>query len=181
MNDEIKYRELSKEEISKLNQLDRAEVIDDIYYVRGGVLVLEKEHYDVPGWSDSEKKRRIENLQKVFDEGATFTGAFDRNKLVGMSILDHNLVRSGDNRLNLEGLWVSHKYRGKGVGKRLFLIAVKEAKKRNAKAMYVSATPSKNTVHFYQRLGCKRADPVDEYLFKKEPEDIHLEIILVEN
>jgi len=180
MNDEIKYRELLRKEISKLNQLDRTEIIDDIYYVRDGVLVLEKEHYDVPDWSDSEKQRRIENLQIVFDEGATFTGAFDGHKLVGMSVLNHNPVRSGDNRLNLEGLWVSHKYRGKGIGKRLFQIAAEEAKKRNAKGMYVSATPSKNTVHFYKRLGCKRAEPIDDYLFEKEPEDVHLEMILVE-
>lgn len=181
MNAEIKYRELSRKEISKLNQLDRTEIIDDIYYVRDGVLVLEKEHYDVPDWSAAEKQSRIENLQQVFDQGATFTGAFDGPKLVGMSVLDHNLVQSGDHRLNLAGLWVSHPYRGKGIGKRLFQIAAEEAQKRNAKRMYVSATPSKNTVHFYKRLGCQRAEPIDDDLFDKEPEDIHLEIILVES
>jgi ribosomal protein S18 acetylase RimI-like enzyme len=181
IEDEISYKKLSRNEITKLIQLDRTEMIDDVYYLRDNVLVLEKEHHNVPDWSDAEKQRRIVKLQQVFDKGATFTGAFDGDTLVGMSVLDHNPVQSGDSRLNMEGLWVSYTYRGKGIGRRLFHIAAAEARKRNAKTMYVSATPSKNTVHFYRRLGCKLADPVDEYQFDKEPEDIHLEISLVES
>ena len=178
---QIKYRKLSQEEINKHSQIDRTEIIGEVYYMRNGTLVLEKEHHEVPEWNEAQKQRRIEGLQKAFDKGATFNGAFDGDKLVGMSVLDHNPVKSGDNRLNLEGLWVSHQYRGKGIGKKLFEIAAKEAKERNAKTMYVSATPSQNTVHFYKRLGCKRAEPIDEYLFEKEPEDIHLELKLDEN
>lgn len=175
----IEYRKLSREEIDKLSQIDRTEIINDVYYVRDGVLVLEKERHNVPEWSEAEKQSRIEWLKKVFDKGATFNGAFDGDKLVGMSVLDHNPVRSGNYRLNLEGLWVSHKYRGKGIGKKLFQLAANEARERKAKTMYVSATPSENTVHFYKRLGCRRAKPIDAYLFEKEPEDIHLELLLV--
>ena len=178
---QIKYRKLSRDEINDLSQIDRTEIIHEVYYFRDGELVLEKEHHEVPEWSDAEKQNRIVGLQKVYDQGATFTGAFDGNHLVGMSVLDHIPVKSGDRRLNLEGLWVSHKYRGKGIGKHLFQTAAEEARKRKAKVLYVSATPSKNTVHFYKRLGCKPAEPIDEHLFEKEPEDIHLEIVLGEN
>ena len=176
----IAYRQLSREEINKLSQIDRTETINHVYYLRDGALVLQKEHHDVPQWSEADKQRRIEGLQKVFDQGATFNGALDGNKLVGMSVLDHNPVRSGEKRLNLAGLWVSHPYRGSGIGKKLFQLAADQARERKAKAMYVSATPSKNTVHFYKRLGCNHAEPVDEYLYNKEPEDIHLELKLVE-
>lgn len=173
----ITYRTLTRVEISYLSQLDRTEIIEKIYYERDGKLVLENEHHDVPEWGDEDKQRRITNLQVVFDKGATFFGAFDGDALAGMSVLDHNFVRSGNRRLNLEGLWVSANARGNGVGKALFQLAAQEAQKRGAKAMYVSATPSENTVHFYQNLGCTRADPVDSVLFEKEPEDIHLELI----
>jgi hypothetical protein len=44
--------------------------------------------------------------------------------------------------------------------------------------MYVSATPSLNTVRFYQSLGCRLTELVDPDLFKEEPEDIHLELSL---
>lgn len=176
----ITYRTLTRAEISQLAQINRTEIIEKIYYVRDGNLVLENEHYDVPEWSDESKQQRIEKLQAVFDMGATFFGAFAGNELAGMSVLDHTFVESGNRRLNLEGLWVSTNARGNGVGKALFQLAAQEAQKRGAKAMYVSATPSENTVHFYQNLGCTRTNPVDSALFEKEPEDIHLELIFLD-
>lgn len=170
------YRALTRAEISKLSHLNRTETIDHIYYERDGNLLLEKEHYDVPDWSQEDKQRRIAELQAVFDKGATFFGAFDGDVLTGMSVLDHAPVKSGNKRLNLSGLWVSANYRGHGVGKVLFQLAAQEARQRGARVMYVSATPSENTVHFYQNLGCTLADPIDSSLYEKEPEDIHLEL-----
>ena len=95
-----------------------------------------------------------------------------------MSVLDHNPMRSGVERLNLAGLWVSHQFRGKGIGKTLSRLAEQEARTRGAKTLYVSATPSENTVRFYMAMGFQPAEPVDPHLFEIEPEDIHLELIL---
>jgi len=53
-------------------------------------------------------------------------------------------------------------------------IYVTEARTRGARQMYVSATPSENTIHFYQRRGCLLAALPDPELFALEPEDIHL-------
>lgn len=179
MNANLQYRKLTRAEIRLLSQIDRTETIRSIYYMRDGNLVLEKEHYDVPDWSFEEKQKRIKELMDVFDKGGTFFGAFDGNDLAGMSVLDHNPVRSGNERLNLEGLWVSAKYRAKGIGSALFQLAEVEARRRGAKALYVSATPSENTVRFYMRIGCRLAEPMDQYLDEKEPEDIHLELNLI--
>ncbi|EPO8012708.1 GNAT family N-acetyltransferase, partial [Pseudomonas aeruginosa] len=41
-------------------------------------------------------------------------------------------------------------------------------------ALYVSATPSQNTVDFYTRLGCRLCMEPDEELYRLEPEDVHL-------
>jgi len=95
-----------------------------------------------------------------------------------MSVLDLKPVPSGVDRLNLTGLWVSHKYRGKGIGKTLFRLATQQARKRGAKTLYVSATPSENTLRFYMAMGCRLTESVDPHLFEKEPEDIHLELVL---
>lgn len=62
----IEYRNLRREEINKLSQIDRTEIIKDVYYMRGGALVLEKEHHDVAEWGEAEKQGRIEGLQKIF-------------------------------------------------------------------------------------------------------------------
>jgi hypothetical protein len=45
----------------------------------------------------------------------------------------------------------------------------------NARRLYISATPSENTVNFYLRQGCVLARQIDPELFELEPEDIHLE------
>jgi GNAT superfamily N-acetyltransferase len=174
----VEYRVLSRAEIGKLEDLDRTEVVDQIHYIRDGRLVLEQEHWDVPDWSAAERQRRITELEQVYDRGATFFGALDGPVLVGMSVLDHNPLPSGVDRLNLAGLWVSHGYRGRGIGRALFQLAAQEARERGAKAMYVSATPSENTIRFYTSLGCRLAVPVDLHLYECEPEDIHLELVL---
>lgn len=174
----MEYRVLSRAEIEKLVQMDRTESIEHVFYVREGELRLEKEHWNVKDWSSAEKQKRIATLQQRYDCGATIFGAFDDSRLVGMSVLDHRPLCSGVDRLNLNGMWVSHKYRGKGIGKTLFRLAEQKARELGAGAMYVSATPSENTIRFYMAMGCRPAKPIDPDLFKREPEDIHLELVL---
>ena len=174
----IQYKKLTRAEIGMFEQIDRTESIQRIYYFRNGVLVLEEEHYKVPDWNPRVKQERIADLQILFDQGSPIFGAFDKDILVGVSVLDVRPLKSGTNRLNLEGMWVSCNYRGRGIGRALFKLAMQEALGRNAKSIYVSATPSENTVSFYTALGCKPAQPIDPSLFEKEPEDIHLELIL---
>jgi hypothetical protein len=65
-------------------------------------------------------------------------------------------------------------HRGRGLGAKVFKLAKKTARERGAKSLYISATPSENTVNFYLRLGCKVAEQPERDLFELEPEDIHL-------
>ncbi|MFN2271664.1 MAG: GNAT family N-acetyltransferase [Anaerolineae bacterium] len=174
----VDYRVLSRAEIAQLAQIERAETIERVYTMRDGNLVLKKEHWDVPDWGPEEKQQRIAALQDERDAGATVLGAFDGPTLVGMSVLDRNPLSSGVARFNLAGLWVSHTHRNQGIGKMLVQLAVEEAKERGAKTLYVSATPSENTIRFYTSLGFRPAETVDPHLFEDEPEDIHLELIL---
>jgi len=174
----ITYRQLTANELLKFEQLDRTEQVGHIHYVREGKLTLEAEHWNVPDWSSEEKQRRIRRFQALYDTGATFFGAFEGETLVGLSILDHTPISTGIDRLNLDGLWVSHGYRAQGIGRTLFSLAAQEAQARGARSMYVSATPSKNTIRFYLTMGCQMADPIDPDLFEHEPEDIHLERVL---
>lgn len=177
----VEYRVLSRTEIAQLAQIERAETIERVYTMRDGNLVLKKEHWDVPNWSLEEKRQRIAALQDEYDAGATIFGAFDGPTLAGMSVLHHNPLSSGIARFNLAGLWVSHAHRNQGIGKMLVRLTVEEAKERGAKTLYVSATPSENTIRFYTSLGFRPAETVDPHLFEDEPEDIHLELILQSN
>ena len=174
----MNYRELTRDEINLLHHIDRTETIERFYFDRDGELVLEEKYWDAPDWSPENKVERVAELQEIFDAGATVFGALDGDVLAGMSVLEHQPVQTGVDRLNLAGMWVSHPYRGKGIGRELFKRAAAEAKARGARSMYVSATPSEHTVHFYMGLGCRRAEPIDPDLFEAEPEDIHLELSL---
>jgi len=53
---------------------------------------------------------------------------------------------------------------------------VAKARELGARRLYISATPSENTVRFYLRRGCRVTDEVDAALFDLEPDDIHLEL-----
>ena len=174
----MEYRVLTRAEISKLAEMDRTETIDYIYHIRDGKLSLEKEHWDVEDWRVPEKQRRIAGLEKRFDDGDTLFGAFDGPTLVGVSVCEPHPLPSAVGRFNLGGLWVSQKYRGRGIGRKLAQLVLDKARGFGAKTVYVSATPSENTVRFYMSMGFRLTEPVDPHLFECEPEDIHMELVL---
>jgi GNAT superfamily N-acetyltransferase len=80
--------------------------------------------------------------------------------------------------MQLSHLYVSRAYRGRGVGMQLFEAAVSRAREAGASALYVSATPTENTVDFYLSRGCVLAPEPDPRLLAAEPDDIHLLYLL---
>lgn len=171
-------RELARSEIPYLWQINRAEVINNIYYIRDGKLVLEPEHYDMRGWPSGEPEHYTPFLMDCFDRGGYFWGAFERELLIGAVVLENRFIGSGKDTLQMKFLHVSANFRKKGLGNRLFTLAAGKAIELGAKKMYVSATPSENTINFYMHLGCVLATEVDKELLALEPDDIHLEFDL---
>lgn len=171
----ITARELAREEVEQVWSIDRSEVIDHIYYLENGSLVLKPEHYDVPGWPPGEAEKYTPLLLECFDRGGWFQGLFDGTRLIGAAILDVRLLGRDRDQLQLKFLHVSRAYRNNGWGRRLFEQVRTEARARGARRLYISATPSENTVDFYLHLGCTLMQEPDPELFELEPEDIHLE------
>ena len=51
-------REMMREEIERVwDDIDRSEVIENIYYLRDGDLVLENERYDMRDWAPGEREQ----------------------------------------------------------------------------------------------------------------------------
>ncbi len=171
-------RELTRDEIALIWSIDRAEVIDQIYYLRDGVLVLVPEHYDMVGWPPGEEETYGPILCDCFDRGGWFYGAFDGAALVAVAVLESKFIGKERDQLQLKFLHVSQAYRGRGLGCGLFRQAATVARARGAKRLYVSATPSEHTINFYLHLGCRVTLEPDPALFALEPEDIHLECVL---
>ncbi len=174
----IDYRQLSRSELQLLMQIDRTEVIERIFHIRDGSLALEDQHCEVADWSKREKSDRIKRLQALYDRGATAFGAFSAGTLVGMAILEHRQMIGREGCLNLDGLWVSHGFRHQGIATSLMSMVRERARQLGARRLYVSATPSENTIGFYSRIGFSMAKNPDVEMYRREPEDIHMEMAI---
>ena len=171
----ITGRDLSREEIDRVWEIDRREIIENIYYLEDGGLVLKPEHYNIAGWPPGEAEVYTPLFLDCFDRRGWFHGLFDNGRLVGIVILENKFIGSCSDLLQLKFLHVSSAYRGQGLGGRLYRMAEERAHTLGAKGLYISATPSQNTVDFYLRRGARVAKQPDPELFALEPEDIHLE------
>lgn len=171
----MKLRQLERQEIGHLWSIDRAEVIDHVYYREDGELVLRPERHDMKGWPSGEPEHYGPILLDCFDRGGTFYGAFEGETLTGAMVLESRFIGRESDQLQLKFLHVSRRQRQSGLGSTLFEKATAKARQLGARRLYISATPSENTVHFYLRRGCRVTDDVDAALFELEPDDIHLE------
>jgi predicted N-acetyltransferase YhbS len=158
-------RELHRDEIEKIWTIDRGEVVENIYYLREGKLVLQPEYYDIKGWPPGEQENYTRLLVDCFDRGGTFLGAYNGEELVGVTILESKFIGSAKDQLQLKFLHVSREQRKQGLGSKLFQITMERARELGAKRLYISATPSENTVNFYLNLGCILVEEIDAELF----------------
>jgi len=171
----MEYRQLTRGEIQLIWTIDRREFVERVYRLEGAELRLGPGYFDVQGWRADTVLKTTPLLYEVFDRGGAFFGAFEDDQLVGVSVLDTVWRGAGGDLLQLEFLHVSRDYRGRGLGTRLFEQARSAARERGARGLYISATPSENTIRFYQRRGSVVMATPDAQLFALEPEDIHLE------
>ncbi len=173
----MEYRVLQKNEIKRIREIDRREIIQKVYKYEKGKLTEKSDFFEVGNewWIEHEvEKKFIPRLEKLYDRGGTIVGVFDGDKTVGMAALNSEFIGEDKDTLDLDILFVSHDYRNKGIGHRLMEIMKEKARELGAEKIYISATPSGNTVKFYRNLGCRIAEEADEGLFEMEPEDIHM-------
>jgi GNAT superfamily N-acetyltransferase len=168
-------RTLERREIELIWTIDRREYIENIYRLEDGELLLEPHNFDVPGWHPDTPRTSTPWLYESFDRGGLFFGAFDGEQLAGVAALDTIWRGQRGDLLQLEFMHVGRGYRAQGLGTRLFEQARSGARTRGARGLYISATPSENTIRFYQGRGAVLIDAPDPELYAREPEDIHLE------
>jgi GNAT superfamily N-acetyltransferase len=169
------YRRLQRHEAYLLGRVDRSERIDGVYRHVGGRLHLDGSRtHVVDAWDTSELTRLISRLEALIESGGHAYAAWDDAKIVGLAALDVRGVNGDKTVLKLEMLYVSAGYRGRGIGRTLTYLLANEARSCGAKALYISATPTHNTVDSYLHMGAELLDSPDPALLAEEPEDIHL-------
>ncbi len=170
---------MDQDQIWLINRIDRSETVDKVYYHRDGQLVLEDEHFEISNdwWLTEEVVKNLQpRVESIAENGGYVLGAFDERRIVGICALDSQFFSK--KRLNVDIMFVNRRYRGKGIGTKFMEMLKEEAINREAKQLYVSATPSENTVNFYRKFGFKVAKKVEPELFEREPEDIHMDLKL---
>jgi len=174
----MEIRLVERKEIEKVRKISKREVVEQLYYYKNGTLIIENEFIDDPGWTLAEVEEHVRDLYTVFDLGGSLYGAFDGDKMAGIGVLGNKFIGSTKDQLQVIFLHVDADYRNQGIGTDLMKRIIERAKAQGAKKLYISATPSKNTIDFYLGLGCQLTTELIPELFELEPEDIHLQLFL---
>jgi GNAT superfamily N-acetyltransferase len=167
-------RLLKRDELPTVWTIDRSEVRHHVYRMVDGALTLTPHYFENPGWNPDPAQHNLGEVLASFDRGGICIGAFAEEKLIGFAVVDAVFRGPMQDQIQLMLLYVSRPYRQHGLGKRLFEEARTFARNRGAAYLYISATPTENTVQFYRRRGAFLADPPDPELLAREPDDIHL-------
>jgi GNAT superfamily N-acetyltransferase len=130
----------------------------------------------VPGWPPGEQDQYQPILLDCFARGGFFLSGWDGGQLAGVVVVDPKPLGAAGDLVQLEFLHVGRPYRKQGLATRFFHAAEEVARELGASGLYISATPSENTINFYVARGCTPSPHPDPELFELEPEDIHLEL-----
>jgi GNAT superfamily N-acetyltransferase len=173
----LSFRELERDELARVAEIDRSERIDAIYVQHGTELEVREGDFSSPSWTrDGTSEHSVAGIRALlegwFDAGAVAVGAFLAERLVGIGlVVPHFRPRIAQ----LAFLYVTAASRRSGIGVALTTRLEDVARERGAARMVVSATPSRNTVDFYVARGfAPTASPLPE-LVELEPDDVHLE------
>lgn len=172
------FKELGFDEIAKIREIDRAEEIFKMYKFENGQLLLYPDYQLVDGFTLEEINQIIQRQERLLSENGKIMGVFSDKVLIGVASLESKKRGIEKEYCKMDILYVSKDFRGLKIAQQLLDWTKKEAIRFGAKKLYISATPTQNTVDFYLNNGAKITQELDNELFTLEPEDIHLEISL---
>ncbi|WP_139974227.1 GNAT family N-acetyltransferase [Ochrobactrum sp. CGA5] len=170
----IIIRALQRNELTEIWQIDRSEIIEEMYRLEGEQLLLEPQFYDVRGWPEGEAQIYTPILFDCYDNGGVFLGAYLDEALVAVAVTDVRPVASYRELHQLGFMHVGKAVRGLGLAAELYRRSMAIAKETGAEGLYISATPTRRTIEFYMKQGAKVTMKPDPLLFEREPEDIHM-------
>jgi GNAT superfamily N-acetyltransferase len=165
---------MGREGLAFIREVDRTEAVSYLYRAYGGRLVKERKAVEVRPWTAEQCDAHIAWQEYELSKGGALLCAFDGEVFQGLAVLGNRPIGGDPRTAQLVFLHVSRLHRRKGVASALLAEAVRQARMRNRKRLYISATPSESAVGFYLSKGARLLDKPDPGLFAKEPEDIHM-------
>ncbi|MDR0316808.1 MAG: GNAT family N-acetyltransferase [Treponema sp.] len=180
MLEKIEIKELISDDIngSLLNNFDRYQKVTRHWKNKNGEWILIDEEY-VVDWDRKKKNNVVKFFLNTIKEGKGYIfGAYEKEELIGFSVLLNNKFGTNEQYSQLKYLQVSYGHRHQGTGKELFRLCVEKAKKIGITKIYISANDSEETQKFYLDIGCKDAEEINSKLAEEEPYDRQMEYVI---
>lgn len=150
-----------------LDNYDRSQNVQKVYRKINNQYVLVNQEW-IMDWS-LERKRAV--AKSLLSKDCISFGAIDDGNIIGFASVEKEM--QGE-RIVLDMMQVTRKYRGQGIGKRLFQQAKEKAKEIGAKQLYISAFSSEETIEFYKSRGCEITDQPIIKIAEDEPFDVQM-------
>ena len=165
----IRIELLSKENFKQdsLDNYPRKHDVKKVYRKHNGEYVLVDCAY-TEDW-DMEKRRSVAK-DISSDDYITYL-AMENDRVVGFIGLKKALVEP---YMILDLMQVSATCRGQGIGRKLFDVGKEEARKAGAKALYISACSSEETIAFYKAMGAELTNCPIKEIEDAEPYDLQM-------
>ena len=163
----MKFEKIRETHFINLDNFDRSQEVKRVYTNENGKLFLKDQIWTMD-WSLEHKRKVAANLKS--DECIAYA-VWENEKVIGFVSVMKALIGS---RMVLDIIQVDRAFRGQGIGRQLFDLAVAEAKNAGAKELYISACCSEETVNFYKAMGAILTDDPIPEIAAAEPHDIQM-------
>lgn len=172
----ISYRNLEMSEINPdlFRDFKRRQIVTDCWRKENGRWIIKSDPF-IDDWGEQEYKVLVKCLKNTLTTGGLVCGAFAEGELKGFVSVEGEPIGSKFQYMDLSSIHVSQDMRGRGIGRELFSIAKRFAKKNNVKKLYISAHSAVESQAFYKSMGCIEAKEYNLMHVEKEPYDCQLE------
>ncbi|WP_105615807.1 GNAT family N-acetyltransferase [Vallitalea okinawensis] len=172
---DFKYRILSKEDCSRIQEIDTSQWIEKAWRRVDDRLQLVTISYMEEGWPDGYEAYESALLETITSGGIAF-GVFNtEDKLIGYASLNREFFGEMANYVQLDSIFISKQYRGMGIGKELITRCIGIAKTWGADKLYACAASTEDTIAFYRSMGWVDAIEINYDLLEKDERDLQLE------
>jgi len=173
----IIYQKLSNENFGpcSLDDFIRHQEVSEYWRNIDGKLTLVPSSY-IEDWSIARCREIAYEITYGINDNGFGYGAFYNGSVAGYIYLSDK--QSRNKCMEIQLFHVSEPFRRKGIGRKLFELACREARERGAESLFISAHPSRESQEAYRRLGCVPVSEIDRDAYEREPFVIQLEYIL---
>lgn len=171
----IDYLELQAEDALKISEMDASQFVGRAWREVNGERQLIDINYQDSTWPNG-FDHHYGNLVNTIESNGFAMGALDESsKLIGFVTVNKEVFGKQFKYVLLDQLFITLEYRGKGIGKELFNRAAKASEMFGAEKLFICAGSAEETVAFYEAMGCKRAEEINEILYQEDPRDLQME------